>query len=79
MTATCATCTHWRQSDDWNKPSPDNVPQPDRANWGWCDLIGLPEYGEVVTVTAYTKDGSDYKADLFTRSDFGCTLHQVKP
>jgi hypothetical protein len=29
---------------------------------------------ETVTTLAFTQDGSEYAADLHTRSDFGCVL-----
>lgn len=77
---TCGTCSHWQQpSGDRDEPY-QHEPRPEGPTpWGWCGLIGLPEYGEVVTTTAYTKDGSDYVADLHTRSDFGCNLHDPAP
>jgi len=76
---TCATCKHWRHvpkselgpADPW----PDKVTGEDEPRWGWCNLIGLPGYGETTDLSAYTQDGSDYRADLHTRDDFGCTLH----
>lgn len=77
---TCATCIHWDPPDlaaqwhDWDK-----VPEQDMTRWSVCELIGMPDYGEVCTTTAFTQDGSDYKATLHARSDFGCTLHEAKP
>ena len=51
--------------------------------YGVCKEIGLLEGGEEVDgddpPLAYTKDGSDYKATLYTKNDFGCVEWERKP
>lgn len=84
MSATCETCTHWKRYadvDDWDlRDIAWSVEDP--ISWGHCQLIGLHDtYGGKVEggVRAYTRDGSEYRADLFTRSDFGCVEHAETP
>ena len=74
----CASCKHWEQvwadgSRDYDKGA-GKIPEADRPEWGVCGLIQMPDYSETVTTLAFTQDGSDYEADLHTRSDFGCVL-----
>lgn len=56
------------------------------GEWGTCERIlryGGSSYGvppdmdERTDDPAYLSDGSGYFASLTTRSDFGCTLHEV--
>jgi len=35
-----------------------------------------PEFSHV---KAFTQDGSDYVAWLYTKPDFGCVMHEKKP
>mgnify|MGYP000272915726 CR=1 FL=1 len=72
----CATCAHWEPSSElWGDWLP--YPEDDAPRWGACGLIELPGYGfgVRVNVSAYVQDGSDYRATLHARSDFGCNLH----
>lgn len=77
----CGTCVHWHDSmGDYSYDAPDEpLPAAPGAIWGHCTLIDMPDYGEVTTRIAFLRDGSDYKATLYARSDFGCTLHEAKP
>ncbi len=77
----CASCKHWQQV--WNDPASkayvhgnaaEKIPADKRTEWGVCEAIGMPEMAETVTTLAFTQDGSEYMADLHTRSDFGCVL-----
>lgn len=77
---TCATCEHWESPEadamwgDWM-----SYPEEDAGRWGVCQLIDLPGYGEQTALSAYVQDGSDYKATLHARADFGCNLHAPSP
>lgn len=72
----CKTCKHW--SDPWSVEqftfTPSDVDEPVR--WGTCTRIGLVDRHDHVggDVLAFTRDASDYIADLHTRDDFGCVL-----
>lgn len=74
----CESCVHWKNpwdDDPFDHVGSDLLADPgDEPRWGTCQLIGLAEFGEKVTLPAFTKDGSDYVADLHTRADFGCVL-----
>ena len=81
MTA-CQTCEHWRNPwTNWSDGPVDEVEEP--STWGTCTAISLhdpydtPKAGP--DVLAFTKDGSNYRADLHTRSDFGCVLWAASP
>lgn len=71
----CVSCKHWQ--NPWDDPGTgtDKIPVDDRPRWGVCALIDMPDYSEKTTTIAFTQDGSDYAADLHTRDDFGCVLH----
>jgi hypothetical protein len=80
---TCATCKHWIFDDGERSESMKAL------NLGVCDAIPMffdattwgpdgprvlkPEFAKM---TAFTQDGSDYKAYLYTTKDHGCTLHE---
>lgn len=72
----CASCKHWQ--NPWDDPGSgtSKIPDDDRPRWGVCALIDMPDYSEKTTTIAFTQDGSDYAADLHTRDDFGCVLHE---
>lgn len=80
---TCGTCSHWKPiAGEWDwMDDEDQIVAPSPHPWGSCGLIALPEPPWAdpnihrVNTTAYVQDGSDYKATLYCRSDFGCTLH----
>lgn len=80
FTINCGTCKHWQPvwtgtQFDWDANA-GCIPDEDVKEWGWCRKITMPEMFEQVPegTKAFTKDGSDYRADLHTRSDFGCVL-----
>lgn len=78
----CRTCAHWENPWTADYPGGDIyntavVPEADVPRWGTCTEIGLAssfEYSHNYPLTAFTRDASDYVADLHTRDDFGCTL-----
>lgn len=90
----CGSCRHWRppeERDDFRqvlrvypidgdydrvRGISDTV---DRM-FGTCGAIQLgDEIREDEAIPfAVTKDGSDYMADLFTRREFGCALHEPR-
>lgn len=76
---TCGGCKHWHASAVDELRDDGAIDESDQEHWGWCTLIDLPDYGSAVTVTAFTKDGSNYQATLYTRSNHGCSLHERKP
>jgi hypothetical protein len=43
------------------------------------DRTRLEAWDNRTQFLAYTQDGSDYQADLFTHADFGCILHEETP
>lgn len=52
------------------------------ARYGECQTIDLLDTYEAADAdsvpVAFTKDGSDYMASLYTRDDFGCTLWEAR-
>lgn len=50
--------------------------------YGRCSKIGLlnefDEISEDDLPLAFTKDASEYKADLYTKAEFGCVLYEEK-
>lgn len=75
----CGDCVFWErpeQRTDFTNIWRDNESD---KQYGRCREITLGDgYEEAPDPLplAVTKDGSDYKADLFTRADFGCVLHE---
>lgn len=74
MNGSCESCVHWDKVWEGAEYGPSKIPADDLPHWGVCRLIDMPEYGSSVSVPAFVQDGSDYKAALHTRSDFGCSL-----
>jgi hypothetical protein len=80
MGNTCATCKFWDQKDgDYY------------FGLGKClacvefwDATGWDNDGkrcltdEFANCKAFTQDGSDYRAELLTKADFGCVSHEAK-
>ena len=82
----CGTCVHWvhRFPDPYNEGVEVTVDPPwmyrdgdwrssgpAPGEWGHCTFAG--ELGvENTSQRFYVMDGSEYKAHLYTRSDFGC-------
>lgn len=75
---TCGGCKHWHPSSIGDLNDDGAIDVEDQEHWGWCTLIDLPDYGSAVTVTAFTKDGLNCQATLYTRSNHGCSLHERK-
>jgi hypothetical protein len=71
------------QEDRWEHDSPyeQRAARVERS-YGLCKKIDLldsyDEVSEDELPLAFTKDGSDYKANLYTRAEFGCAAHEPK-
>jgi hypothetical protein len=50
--------------------------------YGQCQAIGLLDsdeaYEERALPPAFTQDASNYRAALYTRAEFGCTMHEAR-
>lgn len=76
----CSTCQFWRPPTDGTgsdfglgrcKAAPMFW---DATDWDEeCNRRLLPEYAET---KAFVQDGSDYRAVLLTKPDFGCVMHK---
>ena len=78
----CATCKFWREPNSqydvgvgmglrkcWTVPMFWNA-----TDW---DEDGSRTFdAKYANTTAFVQDGSDYKADLYTKAEHGCTMHQ---
>lgn len=80
---TCETCKFWRRATSEYSPEKDlalgkcgAIPMLWNAT-GWNDegdkRVVLPEYAQT---KAFAQDGSDYRATLFTKADFGCVMYE---
>jgi hypothetical protein len=83
---TCETCSHWER---WNKDEYEF-----KVGMGECMMVVLwwdasewdgdkNGYNRIISPKykdqkAFTQDGSDYSAALYTRKDFGCVEHKEK-
>lgn len=71
----CETCRHWDKVWEGMDYGSNKIPADDLPRWGVCRLIDMPGWGEQTAVAAFVQDGSNYRASLHTRSNFGCSLH----
>ena len=72
----CGTCLNWKPPTKRN----DFSSLPNDLLYGLCMKIEMSESGVEELENpplAVTLDGSYYKADLFTRAEFGCVLHET--
>lgn len=77
----CATCQHWQDDEGQlhdTKRCTKAVQMWDASEWRDTDDDGyarilLPEFADQ---KMFVKDGSDYRADLYTRADFFCAHHE---
>lgn len=77
MIAQCGNCAHWKSPLD---PMEDDID--DSVGFGRCLAIKhYPGHDQTMieNADAFVQDASGYKADLYTRPDFCCTLHEKKP
>jgi hypothetical protein len=78
----CGDCVHWQNpwTDDDQTRGWMTVEKAQQPRWGTCQKISLTYRRADLAedVTAFTMDGSEFMADLYTRDDFGCTLHQPR-
>lgn len=67
---TCGTCKHFGpELEDWNESVGDIAP----TGYHTCQLINLRRAEQKIPPPlAYAQDGSDYRACLIVRSEFGC-------
>lgn len=78
----CGSCKHWippERRNDFKSIWKDDG-ETDKK-YGICTLIELGDsYQDPPTPLplAATKDGSDYRADLFTQPSFGCVLWEPR-
>lgn len=91
MTATCATCRHWTPPSERVR-YPNALTYYSPGNWqagldatqaadllyGECRAITLCDDLEMGTPPplATARDGSDYRADVYTQAEFGCAMWQ---
>jgi hypothetical protein len=92
VSATCETCQFWEPEEYEDRSTyTDDDPAPlskrlrlrrcsrviqwwDATQWDKDgQRVATPEAAEVL---AFVNDGSSYRADLLTRPDFGCVMHQ---
>lgn len=81
----CGACKHWKRRDedfaevvgyggrDWNAAE---VSEADRL-YGHCEKIDMGPVDLEELPLATVMDGSQYRADLFTRAEFGCALGEA--
>lgn len=81
---TCSTCQWWKaytSPDAWEWPElrdehgdtvydENYLTTPAPGTWGEC--LKAAEFGPSQSDRFYVVDGSEYKAELHTRGDFGC-------
>lgn len=91
MNGTCSSCTHWTQDDEGSSVTPLPVSYGDGSDYfervaarnadvGLCNAaVFAPdvELDDPVPLLM-VRDGSDYRASLYTRRDFGCLLHEQR-
>lgn len=77
----CATCRFWQDDTDklfGTKRCAKAVQMWDASEWrdagNGCVRVLLPEYA---TQKMFVKDGSDYRADLYTAADFFCAHYEA--
>lgn len=90
---TCQTCHYWKKQDgDGGRIEPLPIQYADGSDYearkearnvdvGLCyAAVFAPDvqYDDPVP-PLMVQDGSDYRASLFTRRDFGCVLHEEAP
>lgn len=78
---TCGTCRHWTPPTE--RTDFRNIFRGDDADrlFGICEAINLADSYDPPPdqiPLAVTKDGSDYKADLYTQESFGCVMWEAK-
>ena len=87
----CKNCKYWEE-ETWpsDKPKEVNRCAYPKQLWNaseWVELEDIDKFGrEGVRVInelnkntlAFVQDGSDYKANLFTRAEFGCVAFMEK-
>lgn len=72
----CETCKHWKRHtvDDFGWGWKDERANPD--DFGECKAVAFEYWQEKGDKPFYVMDGSEYRAQLNTRRDFGCNQHE---
>ena len=87
----CKNCKYWEE-EPWPSDKPKEVnrcayPKQLWESTDWGELEEIDEFGRenIRTILssrkntlAFVQDGSDYKANLFTRAEFGCVAFMEK-
>jgi hypothetical protein len=79
---TCETCKHWDEAGEYETGyglglgTCKNIPMFwDATEWNG-DGDGRKFLDQYKDTKAFAQDGSDYKAYMLTKSDFGCVSHE---
>lgn len=77
----CKTCKHWKTSDRDNARLRLGLGRCGATPmfWDstkWTDDGERTWTAEAENNTAFVQDGSDYLADLYTKPNHGCTMHE---
>lgn len=78
----CETCKHWKTAEEhepwqgFGLGRCQNVPMFWNAT-EWDEDGVRTVRDQYKNIKAFTQDGSDYRAYLLTRPDFGCVSHEV--
>jgi hypothetical protein len=74
----CQTCKHWTPPKEF-EPQFDQSDEEYPNGRGVCEritMIGDSARPVPKTALAHVEDGSYYKAELHTKPEFGCVLHE---
>lgn len=81
----CSTCKNWKPRDEYETGHSLGLGKCAAAAMFW-DATEWDEEGNArqfkpafKDTKAFVQDGSDYKADLLTRPDFGCVSYADRP
>lgn len=83
MTGSCGTCNHWQRCGQYERGFRQGLGRCAAVMMFW-DCTEWNDDGENVfkagheNIKAFVQDGSDYRADLLTRPDFGCVSWVAK-
>jgi hypothetical protein len=79
---TCATCAFWKAPEDYETSAKSLGLRKCTAVPMFWDATEWSEDGdarqfraEFKDTKAFAQDGSDYRAELWTKGDFGCVMH----
>lgn len=79
----CATCRYWEADEDRLVPVELRRCRKVKMFWDatqWSEDFDRREFTpECATDLAFAQDGSDYRAELITRAEFGCVQWEPDP